>query len=431
MTGPQKEVLFYVFTGFFILIGFGSLAVLLGLVKGADKTFRQWAVGGFLGAVTAAVVGMFRLTFVPTPALFTVTLLPPNGSHIELTSGVFLYDETSKESSDVTTHKGNVVAVVADGGAWQVRLPGVVVDKAVTLNFQDSAGQSWVAGPFYPNVIQQQMRLGQKSVAIDWKPSLLSAASTVVFAAEAGRETPAQQQAAIKFDNYARRVGDQAGRPYYEWRIFVDEKPEVLGTIQQVDYLLSPTFPNPFRSSRDRDRNFELVTSGSGAFRIVITVHYTNGTEAKTSYMLDLGKSWPAKNAAASGCNTAKVALQEMVGVRVGDAVVYVYLAGQSQRLKLGKFLPLDKADIFVATTSEKGKLLTNLGSPDPKANSTTVKLDEKIVRAFAQMDTKSVMEAQVEDGDSFDVSVDGKPYTVEVDSHSIRSFVNVTVCPR
>lgn len=96
----------------------------------------------------------------------------------------------------------------------------------------------------------------------------------------------------MRFNNYARKTGDQYGRPYYEWRVFVNEPPSVLQTIEQVDYVLHPTFPDPFRTSRNRDNAFELAASG-GEFTIVITVHFTNGKEAKTGYYLNLSKPWP------------------------------------------------------------------------------------------------------------------------------------------
>jgi hypothetical protein len=301
MTNIQREVLFYVFTGFFSLIGIFSLLALLGFVKRSDPAFRKWAIGGFLGAVTTAVVGLFRLSFLATPALITVTLVPPPdaATPLVLDHGTYQYDEVA-ESGKVTTQKGDLVAAAGDDNSWQVRLPGEVSDKAVRLNFQDAAGNPWVAGPFYPNYIQQKMRAGQKATptASTSPARRVPIAMAVVFAAEPGSTAALQKQADVKFNNYARSIGNQGGRPYWEWRVFVDEKPEVLNTIAQVDYLLHPTFPDPFRTSRDRDKQFELVASGWGTFRIVITIHYTNGTEAKTSYNLNFDNSWPAPSAA-------------------------------------------------------------------------------------------------------------------------------------
>ncbi len=321
MTNVQREVLFYVFTGFFSLIGIGSLMSLLGFIKRPDPAFRKWAVGGFLGAVTTAVIGLFRLSFLTTPALITVTLVPPPdaATPLVLDHGTYQYDEVN-EAGKVATQHGDLVAVAGDDNSWQVRLPGDVSDKAVRLNFQDAAGNPWVAGPFYPNYIQQKMRAGQKTTpAADASPApRVPIAMAVVFAAEPGSAPALQRQADVKFNNYARSIGNQGGRPYWEWRVFVDEKPEVLNTIAQVDYLLHPTFPDPFRTSRDRDKQFELVASGWGTFRIVITIHYTNGTEAKTSYNLNFDNNWPAPAA-------AHAKLEKIKAVQTGGANVMAW----------------------------------------------------------------------------------------------------------
>ena len=225
MTNVQREVLFYIFTGFFSLIGIGSLLALLGFIKRPDPAFRKWAVGGFVGAVTTAVIGLFRLSFLTTPALITVTLVPPPDAvtPLVLDHGTYQYDEVN-EAGKVATQHGNLVAVAGDDNSWQVRLPGELSDKAVRLNFQDAAGNPWVAGPFYPNFIQQKMRAGQKTTpAADASPApRVPIAMAVVFAAEPGSTPARQKQADVKFNNYARSIGNQNGRPYWEWRVFVD-----------------------------------------------------------------------------------------------------------------------------------------------------------------------------------------------------------------
>jgi hypothetical protein len=116
----------------------------------------------------------------------------------------------------------------------------------------------------------------------------------VALVAAAAPDAAPQQQAATRFNNYARKIEDRYGKPYYEWRVFVDEPQKVLDSIEQVDYVLHPTFPEPFQTSRDRNKNFELRATGWGGFTIVITIHYVDGHVAKTSYFLDLQKSWPA-----------------------------------------------------------------------------------------------------------------------------------------
>jgi transcription initiation factor IIF auxiliary subunit len=97
----------------------------------------------------------------------------------------------------------------------------------------------------------------------------------------------------IHFNNYARRIGSRGSYDWYEWKVFVDEKPEILDKIKQVQYLLHRTFPNPTRVSEDRKSKFALESSGWGSFTIYITVRYNDGTEEQAEYFLDLNKGWP------------------------------------------------------------------------------------------------------------------------------------------
>jgi len=297
-TGTQQIVLFYVFIVFFAMIGIASLAALLGLIPSADKTFRKWSVHGFVGAVVVAVIGVYKAMTIPPLVSIVVTLLPPTGAQSPpLKSGTFQYDEV--DDGKVISHRGSVVPVLGEAN-WQVHLPGEVSNKAIQLLLEDEDGNWWRTGRFYANYVKQPLAASTKPPVV---AALHSPIPGLAVVAAAGPELVAgrQAQAAIKFNNYARRTGTQLQqRAYYEWRVFVDEPPAVLETISQVDYVLHPTFPDPFQSSRDRSRQFELRASGWGGFAIVITVHYTNGAEAKTSYFLDLNKEWPPETAKAS-----------------------------------------------------------------------------------------------------------------------------------
>jgi transcription initiation factor IIF auxiliary subunit len=97
----------------------------------------------------------------------------------------------------------------------------------------------------------------------------------------------------IHFNNYAEEVGVRGNNQWYRWKVFVDEKPEVLDTIKSVQYLLHKTFPNPLRLSDDRNTNFALVSAGWGGFTIYITVNFKNGNAEELKYYLDLSKRGP------------------------------------------------------------------------------------------------------------------------------------------
>lgn len=98
---------------------------------------------------------------------------------------------------------------------------------------------------------------------------------------------------AFKFDNYSRRVGRRGRYEWFEWKVFMDEPPERLDEVESVEYRLHETFPNPVRVVEDRDSHFALRSAGWGEFEIFITVHLENGEEERTTYYLDLRKTWP------------------------------------------------------------------------------------------------------------------------------------------
>src|SRR5262249_31659230 len=160
------------------------------------------------------------------------------------------YDEFG--GARATPEPGGVVPALGEGG-WQVRLPGNVSNQVIQLILRDEDGGSWETGPFYPNYVRQEVRAGKTAAPASstrWEMPGVA----VLVAAERGE--PSGVARAMRINNYARRIADRYDRPYYEWRVFVDESPAVLDTISRVDYALHPTFPNPFQSSSDRVRQF-------------------------------------------------------------------------------------------------------------------------------------------------------------------------------
>jgi transcription initiation factor IIF auxiliary subunit len=100
----------------------------------------------------------------------------------------------------------------------------------------------------------------------------------------------------VQFNNYSRSVGKRGDNEYYQWRVFVDEPPEVLDQIEEVEYLLHPTFPQPSQVRYNRSDKFALDTAGWGEFQILITVKYKDGRQEREKYWLTLDpqkKPWP------------------------------------------------------------------------------------------------------------------------------------------
>lgn len=261
------------------------------------------AAGGFVTGVTGAVFGLFKLLFAPA-ALF-VTLIPPpelGSAKLELVSGRYAYDEPMADGQ-VKTHSGGV-EVTLDYGGWRARLPPEVLTRPVKLQFLDSDENSWQVRPFYPNHTRQEMIRASTRTDAEPKGPLSLMGPAVALAAserlsnEGGiwRVQDRTSEQAVRFTNYAREHGTFNNRKYYQWRIFVNEPQSILDRIQEVQYVLHPTFPEPYQTSRDVSKQFELVSAGWGEFTVLITVVYKSGREGKTSYFLDLSKSWPESN---------------------------------------------------------------------------------------------------------------------------------------
>lgn len=103
----------------------------------------------------------------------------------------------------------------------------------------------------------------------------------------------------ITINNVARLVEPQDGMPYYRWKAFVEEPPEKLREIRRVIYTLHPTFPKPTQVRDNPEDKFAVEAAGWGEFKILVTVHYKNGSEEIFEYPLDLAKPWPTEAASA------------------------------------------------------------------------------------------------------------------------------------
>ena len=97
----------------------------------------------------------------------------------------------------------------------------------------------------------------------------------------------------VKIENYARRVEPRDDYDWYEWKVFVDEEPDVLNRIKEVIYLLHPTFKNPERVMRNQNEGFALEGSGWGSFDMTVTIKYIDRKVETQVYFLDLRKTWP------------------------------------------------------------------------------------------------------------------------------------------
>jgi len=297
MSQREASALFWLFLAIFLAIGVVAIVLIFGVGRRVSPRTRHSLLSVYVLGVTTAVITLFRSQFL-SPLYLYVPLDSASDHEPDLQqgSGRYSYDEVSKDGQ-VKTREG--WAELAHGpGGWQAKLPREVFDRcvrrtlAVRLSVKDKAGNTWHVENFYPNFNAQKLIegpaiTGQLIPDRRWRLGPGRAMAQGTKGRAHGRAAP------IKFDNCADRLQASAGNNQYEWRVFVDEPANVLQSIKEVQYTLHPTFPNPTRTSRDRDKQFELVASGWGEFRILVTVRYVDGQESKTTYMLDLSKRCP------------------------------------------------------------------------------------------------------------------------------------------
>jgi len=83
---------------------------------------------------------------------------------------------------------------------------------------------------------------------------------------------------------------------WWKWWVWIEGPDEELDQIDQVVYILHPTFSNPVRTCSDRASKFRLDTFGWGTFTIYAKVVRKNGTQLKLQH--DLVLEYPDKTPA-------------------------------------------------------------------------------------------------------------------------------------
>jgi formylglycine-generating enzyme required for sulfatase activity len=92
----------------------------------------------------------------------------------------------------------------------------------------------------------------------------------------------------FKFANYSEQVGEGKNFAWFEWEIFMAETPTNLSKVNSVKYTLPKSFPDHIRLIKDRDSRFALRGTGTGEFKISITLYFSDGSaEESTEYYLN------------------------------------------------------------------------------------------------------------------------------------------------
>lgn len=79
------------------------------------------------------------------------------------------------------------------------------------------------------------------------------------------------------------------GNDLWEWTIFIKASPDVLDSIEYVQYTLHPTFVDPVQKvskTTDPQHPFGLTRTGWGVFEVPVKVAFKTGTQQNLRYML-------------------------------------------------------------------------------------------------------------------------------------------------
>ncbi len=67
------------------------------------------------------------------------------------------------------------------------------------------------------------------------------------------------------------------GEDWWRWWVWLEGADDELDLVQEVTYILHPTFVNPVRTKRSREDKFRLETAGWGTFTIYAKVLHKSG----------------------------------------------------------------------------------------------------------------------------------------------------------
>lgn len=94
----------------------------------------------------------------------------------------------------------------------------------------------------------------------------------------------------LRLKNDWKYVGDDR----WDWEVYlVGDNPKELDDVNDVKYILHPTFPNPIRVINKRQGGFRLKTDGWGTFLITAFVNFKSGRKIKLEHELDLNYNPP------------------------------------------------------------------------------------------------------------------------------------------
>jgi len=282
ISGSQSMILFWVFIGFFVIIGVVALLSIVGIIK-TDKRFTKWAVSGFVAGIAGVV---FVWAKHQTSLDVFVNIAPPAGVEPEtfiLESGKYYLG--SSNGTDPILPSSVELTAGHDIGWWRAKFPHPGKEMSVELLLTDIKGKEWEVRPFYPtwHSVKLSPKVASSNNIISNKMFSFGLVNTVI-----AQDNPISSTRTVRFSNTAKNATRWSNKTYYDWCVFVDETQQVLNTISEVEYLLHPTFSKPLQISTERNDKFETCARGWGEFTIQIQITFTDITTQKTTYRLKL-----------------------------------------------------------------------------------------------------------------------------------------------
>jgi transcription initiation factor IIF auxiliary subunit len=108
------------------------------------------------------------------------------------------------------------------------------------------------------------------------------------FRISAGRHAPHSAQPIKIVSLHIEQSYSYQGDDWWKWAVWLGGSDTELDNVLSVEYRLHPTFPNPVRTSDDRESKFLLKTQGWGVFPIHARVTMKDGQITQLKHQLVL-----------------------------------------------------------------------------------------------------------------------------------------------
>src|SRR5262245_11314059 len=101
---------------------------------------------------------------------------------------------------------------------------------------------------------------------------------------------------------YCRFVRETHGSKIYAFCLYIDATNAELNDVSEVEYILDPSFPDPVRTSNDKDHAFAIQSEAWGSFMTHVRIFtrsgggpiFGRGGEVRTQHRLVLQEGgWP------------------------------------------------------------------------------------------------------------------------------------------